>query len=112
MVPRKALSRKPKAGPKPKPSAAKPTPSPAPDAPEGYVTGAAAYSTKGDVAEPARLHGKPFHCLACRGSLFYTRHSLLNTFGLTLLEWDAFNKEATNLICRDCGYIHWFTIPQ
>ena len=76
-----------------------------------YLTGAAEYSTKGRVAQPARLHGKPFHCLACGGSLFYTRHSLLNTVGLTILDWDAFNKEATNLICHDCGYIHWFTIP-
>lgn len=77
----------------------------------GFETGAAGYATVGLTAAPARLHGKPFHCLACGGSLFYTRHSLLNTMGLTLLDWEALNREATNLICHDCGYIHWFTIP-
>lgn len=48
------------------------------------------------------------HCHNCRHTQFDHANYLLNTQGMTLLGWDGFNRQATCLVCRRCGFIHWF----
>ena len=54
------------------------------------------------------LHGHKLTCPICGSTQFWTRKSLLNTRGLTLMELDWANKQAVNYICATCDYIMWF----
>ncbi|MGF1585463.1 MAG: hypothetical protein ACFCUM_09100 [Bacteroidales bacterium] len=54
------------------------------------------------------VKGKKLQCPVCGHEAFHTRKSLLNTRGLTFFNLDWANKDATNYICDDCGYIFWF----
>ena len=46
--------------------------------------------------------------MVCGGTHFHERNSLLNTRAATFFRFDWANKEATNFICANCGYIFWF----
>jgi rubredoxin len=50
-------------------------------------------------------------CQVCGGTHFTTRNSLLNTRSATFFNFDWANKEATNYICAQCGFIFWFLPP-
>jgi len=58
--------------------------------------------------EEVTVDGKTLTCQICGGSKFYTRKSQLNTAGMSLLNLDWLNKDATNYICSNCGYMFWF----
>ena len=47
-------------------------------------------------------------CPICGGKKFFKRATLMNTAGMTFLDLDWANPEATNFICEDCTYIYWF----
>ena len=47
-------------------------------------------------------------CTVCGHQRFHERNSLLNTRAATLFNLDWANKEATNYICAQCGFIFWF----
>ena len=47
-------------------------------------------------------------CQICGHKRFYTRKTLMNTVAFSFLNIDWANKKATNYICAQCGYIHWF----
>ena len=55
-----------------------------------------------------KVGGKIFHCPACRHDVFANGAALLNTTGMTLIGLDWANKEATTLVCTECGKIEWF----
>ena len=50
------------------------------------------------------------NCLFCQFTEFDRTQYMLNTQGLTLLGFDAFNRQANCYVCRRCGYIHWFAL--
>ena len=54
--------------------------------------------------------GKQLTCTVCGGTHFHERNSLLNTRAATFFRFDWANKEATNYICAQCGYIFWFMV--
>ena len=54
------------------------------------------------------VKGNKLSCPVCSNKFFWTRRSLLNTRGLTFLEWDWANRAADNYVCDKCGYIMWF----
>jgi len=47
-------------------------------------------------------------CVSCQFTDFSQAEFLLNTRGMTMFDLDAFNATANCLICRRCGFIHWF----
>ncbi len=47
-------------------------------------------------------------CAVCGGQRFHERNSLLNTRAATFFRFDWANKQATNYICAECGFIFWF----
>lgn len=52
--------------------------------------------------------GKPFECTACGHTEFSQRSAQLNTAGMTLFNLDWANESARCLVCKSCGYVHWF----
>lgn len=52
--------------------------------------------------------GPGMRCLNCQFTDFAQSEFLLNTRGMTMFDLDAFNATANCLICRRCGFIHWF----
>jgi rubredoxin len=46
--------------------------------------------------------------VVCGGTRFHERNSLLNTRAAVFFNVNWANKEATNFICANCGYIFWF----
>ena len=57
--------------------------------------------------------GKPLVCQVCGYDEFDQRRAQLNTPGLTFLNLDWANRSANCLICKRCGYIHWFVpVPK
>ncbi|MBZ5585353.1 MAG: hypothetical protein LAQ30_24755 [Acidobacteriia bacterium] len=54
--------------------------------------------------------GRQLVCTVCGGTRFHERNSLLNTRAATFFRFDWANKEATNYICNQCGYIFWFML--
>ncbi|CAN5297590.1 hypothetical protein BH24ACT9_BH24ACT9_04300 [soil metagenome] len=55
--------------------------------------------------EPA---GQGLRCVNCQFTDFTQAEFLLNTRSMTMFGLDAFNAAANCLICRRCGFIHWF----
>ncbi|MEN6316983.1 MAG: hypothetical protein ABFD25_22345 [Clostridiaceae bacterium] len=55
-----------------------------------------------------KVNGYELVCPVCKSKDFYTRKSLLNSRGMTLLGLDWTNQGAINYICMTCGYIYWF----
>jgi predicted nucleic-acid-binding Zn-ribbon protein len=47
-------------------------------------------------------------CNHCNNDRFDKGQVLLNSRILTFLELDWLNQSATTLVCKRCGYIHWF----
>lgn len=58
-----------------------------------------------------KVAGNILECQVCRHNEFWTRQTLMNTVGLTFFNLDWANKEATNYVCSNCGYVMWF-LPQ
>jgi rubrerythrin len=54
------------------------------------------------------IQGKKLRCQICDHALFWSRKTLMNTPGMSFLNLDWANKSATNHICNQCGYVHWF----
>ena len=54
------------------------------------------------------IKGKPLTCVICGEKEFWERETLMNTAGATFLGFDWANKPATNYVCGNCGYVHWF----
>lgn len=54
--------------------------------------------------------GKKVRCPHCGSDRFHAGRALLNTAGMTLLNLDWANKEATILTCAPCGMIQWFRV--
>lgn len=52
--------------------------------------------------------GQPVRCTHCAARVFERREAQLNTAGMTFLNLDWLNREATLLICVQCGLIQWF----
>lgn len=57
---------------------------------------------------PFEVLGKPLACLVCGHDEFDDRKAQLNTAMATLFNVDWANPSAVCLICKRCGYIHWF----
>ena len=47
-------------------------------------------------------------CVHCQHTKFGRSKALLNTRGMSFMDLDWLNESATTLICKRCGYIHWF----
>ncbi|MFT3714941.1 MAG: hypothetical protein QM774_03065 [Gordonia sp. (in: high G+C Gram-positive bacteria)] len=47
-------------------------------------------------------------CLVCSGVDFTQREVMMNTQGMSLMGWDAFNKVGDGVICDRCGFVHTF----
>ncbi|WP_036190393.1 hypothetical protein [Ureibacillus manganicus] len=47
-------------------------------------------------------------CVHCKHNKFEQGKAMLNTRALTFLDIEWLNDNATTLICKRCGFIHWF----
>ena len=63
-----------------------------------------------DGSIEVQMDGRRLACAVCGGTHFHERNSLLNTRAATLFNVSWANKEATNYICTQCGYIFWFML--
>ena len=54
--------------------------------------------------------GLQITCLHCQHERFELSKALLNTRGLTFFDLDWLNADANTLICKRCGFIHWFAM--
>lgn len=52
--------------------------------------------------------GLKVSCAHCDSDRFREGRALLNTAGMTFMNLDWANKEATTLTCARCGFIQWF----
>lgn len=63
---------------------------------------------RGDGTIEVDAFGRKLACVVCGNTRFHERNSLLNTRGAAFFNVDWLNKQATNYICAQCGYIFWF----
>lgn len=63
---------------------------------------------QGDGTIEVQGYGRTLACPICGHTRFHERNSLLNTRAATFFKVDWANKQATNYICAQCGYIFWF----
>ena len=63
---------------------------------------------RGDGTIEVQVGERKLTCTICGHQQFHERNSLLNTRAATFFKVDWANKEATNYICAQCGYIFWF----
>ncbi len=77
---------------------------------EGLKRGAKAMAG-GQEPVPYVAGGQRVICPHCQSDEFVEGRALMNTFGMTFLNLDWANKEATTLMCGNCGLIQWFGIP-
>ena len=61
-----------------------------------------------EVKEYFVKKGLKLECVICKSHLFWTRTTLMNTTGMSIIGLDWANKHATNYVCNSCGYVHWF----
>ncbi len=54
------------------------------------------------------IKGNKLECYVCKHDKFWARETLMNTAKMTFFKLDWANKKAQNLICENCGYVHWF----
>jgi hypothetical protein len=54
--------------------------------------------------------GKPLMCAACGNDRYRERGSLLNSRGGEFFGFAWADQKATNFICTQCGYLHWFLV--
>lgn len=52
--------------------------------------------------------GRQVECAHCGSVDFEQSTAQLNTAGLTFLGLDWANRNATILVCKECGHIEWF----
>ncbi len=64
--------------------------------------------TKEKDVQEFLIHGKKLECAICKHTLFWTRKTLMNTSGMSIMGLDWANKNATNYVCNNCGYVFWF----
>lgn len=65
-------------------------------------------SKEKEVKEHYVKKGLKLECVICKKSQFWTRQTLMNTAGMSFMNLDWANKSATNYVCNNCGYVHWF----
>lgn len=70
-------------------------------------------SSLGDIRrrqEPGRFTAadRPITCHHCDSDVFEDRTALLNTRVLTFFRLDWLNRDATVLVCAQCGLLQWF----
>jgi DNA-directed RNA polymerase subunit RPC12/RpoP len=63
---------------------------------------------RGDGTVEVQVGERRLACTVCGHQQFHERNSMLNTRVATFFRVDWANKEATNYICAECGYIFWF----
>jgi predicted nucleic-acid-binding Zn-ribbon protein len=54
------------------------------------------------------IAGIQVECAHCGGNAFDERSAQLNTAGATFVGLDWANKNATVLVCQNCGHLEWF----
>lgn len=54
------------------------------------------------------LNGQTLACDSCAGSTFEQHHWKLQTTGMTFMNLDWANRDATCFVCATCRRIHWF----
>lgn len=54
------------------------------------------------------IRGRVISCSRCHGVTFFKKKIMMNTRGLTFLEMEWLNEEASVLICDNCTRIEWF----
>jgi len=64
--------------------------------------------TKEKDVQEFLIQGKKLECAICKRTLFWTRKTLMNTSGMSIMGLDWANKNATNYVCNNCGYVFWF----
>jgi len=64
---------------------------------------------EGSASYRYEVAGKIVTCSHCGGQEFEEGSALLNTGGLTFLNLDWVNREASLLECVNCGKVEWFT---
>ncbi len=47
-------------------------------------------------------------CVHCKHDKFEYSNALLNSRGMSFLGLDWLNDSASTLMCKRCGFIHWF----
>ncbi|WP_017754131.1 hypothetical protein [Calidifontibacillus oryziterrae] len=47
-------------------------------------------------------------CMHCKHDKFEYGKALLNTRGMTFFDIEWLNGAAITLVCKQCGFIHWF----
>jgi predicted nucleic-acid-binding Zn-ribbon protein len=52
--------------------------------------------------------GRPLKCQVCGHDQFWRHQVLLNTRTLTFFDMEWMNRDATCVVCEQCGYVHWF----
>ncbi len=52
--------------------------------------------------------GHKLICPICNHRRFWSRKTQMNTRAATFLKLDWLNRNATNYVCGNCGYIFWF----
>jgi len=67
---------------------------------------------RGDGTIEVQVGDRRLTCTVCGYQQIHERNSLLNTRAATFFKLDWANKEATNYICAQCGYIFWFLGQQ
>ena len=60
------------------------------------------------IAKQRTIKGHKLNCNVCKNDTFWERETLMNTKTLTFFKLDWLNKKALNLICDNCGHVHWF----
>lgn len=66
------------------------------------------HAVENDAVEVEMSSGKRLVCLVCGHARFHERNALLNTRAAAFFNFDWANREATNFVCVQCGYVHWF----
>jgi len=54
--------------------------------------------------------GRKVQCPHCEDDRFQEGRALLNTAGMTFMNLDWANKQATTLACASCGLVQWFAL--
>jgi hypothetical protein len=61
------------------------------------------------MPEPVTLpHGQNLSCDTCKNQLFESHRWKLQTTGMSFLNLDWANRDATCFVCATCRRIHWF----
>lgn len=58
--------------------------------------------------QPYTVRGIDLKCPVCNNDQFTTRRVLLNTPGMTFLNLDWADKNASCFVCSNCTHILWF----